>query len=80
MNSTSLQSAPKSWRVMSVPGVGRITALAYMAAIEKVDRFRRTRDIGAYLDLTGRRYQTAETDVGMGIFKRTIFTRSPMCF
>ena len=54
---------------MSVPGVGR-TALAYMAAIENVDRFRRTRDIGAYLGLTERRYQSAETDVGMGISKQ----------
>ena len=54
---------------MSVPGVGR-TALAYMAAIENIDRFRRTRDIGAYLGLTERRYQSAETDVGMGISKQ----------
>ena len=59
-----------AWRLMSVPGVGRITALAYMAAIENVDRFRRTRDIGAYLGLTERRYQSAETDVGMGISKQ----------
>jgi transposase len=59
-----------AWQLMSVPGVGRITALAYMAAIEKVDRFRRTRDIGAYLGLTERRYQSAETDVGMGISKQ----------
>ena len=56
-----------AWRLMSVPGVGRITALAYMAAIENVERFRRTRDIGAYLGLTERRYQSAETNVGMGI-------------
>ena len=41
-----------------------------MAAIENVDRFRRTRDIGAYLGLTERRYQSAETDVGMGISKQ----------
>ena len=40
-----------------------------MAAIENVERLRRTRDIGAYLDLTERRYQSAETDVGMGISK-----------
>ena len=41
-----------------------------MAAIENVERFRRTRDIGAYLGLTERRYQSAETDVGMGISKQ----------
>lgn len=29
------------WRLMSVPGVGPIVALAFMAAIEDVGRFRR---------------------------------------
>jgi hypothetical protein len=35
-----------AWRLMSVPGVGRNTALAYIGAIENVERFRRTHDIG----------------------------------
>jgi transposase len=56
---------------MSVPGVGPVTALAYIAAIENVGRFRRTRDIGAYL-LTERRYQSADTDVKMGISKQRL--------
>jgi len=43
-------------RLMSVPGVGPIVALAFMAAIEDVGRFRRMRDIGVYLGLTPRRY------------------------
>ena len=34
-----------------------ITALAFIAAIENVERFKRTRDIGAYLGLVPRRYQ-----------------------
>ena len=55
---------------MSVPGVGPVTALAFIAAIENVERFRRTRDIGAYLGLTERRYQSADTDVKMGISKQ----------
>lgn len=59
-----------AWRLMSAPGVGPITALAFIAAIENVERFRRTRDIGAYLGLTEKRYQSAETDVGMGISKQ----------
>lgn len=59
-----------AWRLMSVPGVGPITALAFIAAIENVERFRRTRDIGAHLGLTEKRYQSAETDVGMGISKQ----------
>lgn len=59
-----------AWRLMSVPSIGTITALAYIAAIEDPHRFRRTRDIGAYLGLTEKRYQSAETDIGMGISKQ----------
>ena len=59
-----------AWRLISVPGVGPVTALAFIAAIENVERFRRTRDIGAYLGLTERRYQSVDTDVKMGISKQ----------
>ena len=59
-----------AWRLMSVPSVGPITAPAFMAAIEDPHRFRRTRDIGAYLGLTEKRYQSAETDIGLGISKQ----------
>ncbi|MGH6936251.1 MAG: transposase, partial [Methylocella sp.] len=59
-----------AWRLMSVPGVGPVTALAFIAAVENVERFRRTRDIGAYLGLTERRYQSADTDGKMGISKQ----------
>ncbi len=59
-----------AWRLMSVPGVGPITVMAFIAAIEDVKRFRRTRDIGAYLGLTEKRYQSADTDIRMGISKQ----------
>jgi transposase len=59
--------SPVCWRLMSVPGVGPIVALAFMAAIEDVGRFTRMRDIGVYLGLTPKRYQSGETDVGLGI-------------
>lgn len=59
-----------AWRLMSVPSIGPITALAYIAAIEDPHRFKRTRDIGAYLGLTERRYQSASTDIRMGISKQ----------
>jgi transposase len=59
-----------AWRLMSVPGVGPITALAFIATIEKAERFKRTRDIGVYLGLTEKRYQSGETDVGLGISKQ----------
>lgn len=62
--------SPVCWRLMSVPGVGPIVALAFVAAIEDVGRFRRMRDIGAYLGLTPKRYQSGETDVGLGISRQ----------
>jgi transposase len=61
------QRSPVAWRLMSVPGVGPITALAFIAAIEDVGRFGRMRDIGVYLGLTPKRYQSGETDVALGI-------------
>jgi transposase len=38
-------------RLMTIPGVARLTALAFVAAIDDPDRFRRSRDVGAYLGL-----------------------------
>ena len=58
------------WRLMSVPGVGPITALAFMATIDEVGRFTRMRDIGAYLGLTPRRYQSGDRDVSLGISRQ----------
>jgi transposase len=50
-------------RLMSVPGVGPLTALAFRATIDQADRFRRSRDVGAHLGLTPARYQSGETDI-----------------
>ena len=50
-------------RLMSVPGVGPITALAFRATIDRSDRFQRSRDVGAHLGLTPARYQSGETDI-----------------
>ena len=50
-------------RLMSVPGVGPITALAFRATIDRPERFRRSRDVGAHLGLTPARYQSGETDI-----------------
>ncbi|MBK1665517.1 IS110 family transposase [Rhodospirillum rubrum] len=49
-------------RLMSVPGIGPITALAYRAAIDTPTRFAHSRDVGAYLGLTPKRYQSGEVD------------------
>jgi transposase len=50
-------------RLMRVPGVGPITALACLATIDRPDRFRRSRDVGAHLGLTPARHQSGETDI-----------------
>lgn len=54
---------PTCRRLMTVPGVGPLTALAFRATIDQPNRFRKSRDVGAHLGLTPRRYQSGETDV-----------------
>ncbi len=49
-------------RLMTIPGVGQLTALAFVAAIDDPSRIRRSRDIGAYFGLVPRRYQSGEVD------------------
>ena len=56
-------------RLMTIPGVGHLTALAFTAAIDDPERFRRSRDIGAYLGLVPRRYQSGEIDYTGSISK-----------
>src|SRR6202795_4605185 len=48
---------------MSAPGVGPLTALAFRATIDQPERFSKSRDVGAHLGLTPRRYQSGETDI-----------------
>lgn len=45
-------------RFMAIPGVGPVTALSFMTAIEDPARFRRSRDVAAYFGLTSRRRQS----------------------
>ena len=56
-------------RLMTIPGVGQLTALAFTAAVDDPERFRRSRDIGAYLGLVPRRYQSGEVDYTGSISK-----------
>ncbi len=56
--------------LMSVPGIGAITATAFVTAIENSENFRRSRSVGAWLGLTTRRYQSGEVDYGGHISRR----------
>jgi transposase len=48
--------------LMSVPGVGAITALAFASAVEDPARFGSSRDVGAHFGLTPRKHQSGEVD------------------
>ena len=50
-------------RLMSAPGVGPITALTFRATIDRPERFRHSRDVGAHFGLTPSRYQSGEIDI-----------------
>jgi transposase len=50
-------------RLMTVPGVGVITALTFRHTIDDPSRFRSASTVGAYLGLTPRRNQSGETDL-----------------
>jgi transposase len=49
-------------RLMTMPGVGPMTALAYSATIDDPARFSSSSSVGAYVGLTPRRYQSGDTD------------------
>lgn len=60
---------PVTKRLMTVPGVGMQTALAFQAEIDDPLRFRKSCDVGAHLGLTPKRYASGETDWTGGITK-----------
>jgi transposase len=49
-------------QMLSVPGVGAITALTFKAAVDDPRRFKRSRTVAAHFGLTPRRYQSGEID------------------
>ena len=49
-------------RLMTVPGVGVVTALTFRHTIDDPSRFQSASSVGAYLGLTPRRNQSGETD------------------
>jgi transposase len=57
-------------RLMTVPGIGAVTAASFAAAIESPDNFKRSRDVGAWLGLTPRRFQSGEVDYEGHISRR----------
>ena len=63
------RSSPVIKRLMTIPGVGIVTALTYRAEIDDPLRFRKSRDVGVHIGLTPRRYASGEVDRSGGISK-----------
>jgi len=49
-------------RLMTIPGVGLLTALSFMTAVDIPERFRKSRNVGVALGLTPRKYASGEVD------------------
>jgi transposase len=64
-----LERHPVTAQLRQVPGVGPLTALAFVLTIEDPGRFPDTRDVGAYLGLVSRRDQSGNTDKQLPITK-----------
>jgi len=56
--------------LMTIPGIGVVTAVSYVTAIEDPGNFRTSRSVGAWLGLTTRRYQSGEVDYDGHISRR----------
>jgi transposase len=64
-----VRQSPVCRLLMTVPGVGPLTALAFVSTVDDPKRFSRSRNVGAYFGLTPRRYQSGELDTNGGISK-----------
>ncbi len=49
-------------RLMTIPGVGPITSLAFRATVDEPDRFTSSKVVGSYFGITPRVYQSGEMD------------------
>jgi len=56
-------------RLMTVPGVGPLTALTFMSAVDDPGRSRSSKRVGAHFGLTPKKHQSRETDIIGGITK-----------
>ena len=58
----TVKSYPTCRHLMSVPGIGVLSVLAYVSMVEDPARFKHSRSVGAHLGLTPRQYQSGEVD------------------
>lgn len=60
---------PAGQILRQVPGVGSLTALAYLLVIEDPTRFRKSREVGPYLGLVPRQSQSGDREPQLSITK-----------
>ena len=60
---------PETGALRQVPGVGSLTALAFILTLEDWAHFARSRDVGAFLGLVPKRDQSGETEKQLRISK-----------
>ena len=63
------KESPLARRLMTIPGVGPMVSLSFIALVDDASRFRKSADVGAFLGLTPRRYQSGEMDYSGRISK-----------
>jgi transposase len=69
VNALCAKRYPQTELLMSVTGVGPITALTFALVIDEPRRFSKSRDVGAYLGLSSRRDQSGVRDPDLPITK-----------
>jgi transposase len=60
---------PVAQKLRQIPGVGPVTSLAFVLAVEDPSRIGATRDIGAYFGIVPRRDQSGDSDKSLSISK-----------
>lgn len=63
------QAYPETEMLRQVKGVGEVTSLAYMLTIDDPNRFAKSRDVGSYLGLVPRQYDSGDTRPQLRITK-----------
>jgi transposase len=56
--------------LMTIPGIGVVTATTFTTAIEDPSNFAKSRSVGGWVGLTTRRYQSGEVDYDGHISRR----------
>jgi len=63
------QEYPEAQRLQEIPGIGPITAIAFVLILEHHSRFTNARDVGPFLGLTPKRDQSGNLDKQLRITK-----------